>query len=131
MKVLFSVCVVMVLPVFVVGDRTLRDALIQHYFRLGYEYSLIICFLYFLHGITISLRHLKRTLRRLGLQRRALQSRALLNTTLRAMEVSVEYLSEFIARESWQFRVAVFRSECALIGGANVCCTISAILVAV
>ena len=44
-----------------------RDSLIQDYFRQGYSHQL---FLYFIHGISLSLRQLKRILRRLGLRRR-------------------------------------------------------------
>ena len=42
-----------------------------------------------LHSVTISLRRFKRTLRRLGLRRCALQDRALLLGTLRVIEVKV------------------------------------------
>ena len=44
-----------------------RDDIIQTYFSCGYSYNLIICFLYFVHGISIFLRQLKRILRRLYL----------------------------------------------------------------
>ena len=47
-----------------------RDSLIQDYFRQGYPYKLILCFLHFVHGISLSLRQLKQILRRLGLKRR-------------------------------------------------------------
>ena len=43
-----------------------RDELIWKYFHLGYEYKLIVCFLYYVEGISISLRQLKRILQRLG-----------------------------------------------------------------
>ena len=56
-----------------------RDALVEHYFHHGYDYGLILCFLHFLHGISISLRQLKR---RLGLRRRTLQDRTLLIDTV-------------------------------------------------
>ena len=32
-----------------------RDDLIKEYFFEGYEYRVIICFLYFVHGVSISL----------------------------------------------------------------------------
>ena len=35
-----------------------RDDLIKEYFFEGYEYRVIICFLYFVHGVSISLRQL-------------------------------------------------------------------------
>ena len=66
-----------------------RDALVEHYFHLGYDYGLILCFLHFLHGISISLRQLKRILKRLGLRRRTLQDRTLLLDTLGVIEVGV------------------------------------------
>ena len=47
-----------------------RDRLIQEYFYQGYPYQLILCFLYFVHGISLSLRQLKRILKRLSLRRR-------------------------------------------------------------
>ena len=51
-----------------------RDDLIRQYFFEGYDYHLIICFLFFIHGITLSLRQLKRILRRMNLSRRMLPS---------------------------------------------------------
>ena len=47
-----------------------RDALTEQYFDLGLNYVEIISFLLFTHGISISLRQLKRLLRRKGLRRR-------------------------------------------------------------
>ena len=54
----------------VLADRSLRDSLISEYFFLGYPYKLILCFLSFVHGISLSLRQLKRILRQLDLRRR-------------------------------------------------------------
>ena len=88
MMMLLFVCLIYFLafPLCVLGEST-TDVLIYCYFRLGYEYRLILCFLYFIHGITLSLRQLKRILRRLGLRRRASQDRGLLLDTLRVIEV--------------------------------------------
>ena len=47
-----------------------RDDLIKEYFFEGYEYRVIICFLYFVHGVSISLHQLKRALRAMNLHRR-------------------------------------------------------------
>ena len=47
-----------------------RDDLIKLYFYEGYNYRLIICFLFFVHGISLSLRHLKRRLQGMNLRRR-------------------------------------------------------------
>lgn len=33
-----------------------RDEIIAWYFNLGYSYSLIVCFLYYVHGVSLSLR---------------------------------------------------------------------------
>ena len=40
-----------------------REDLIKQYFFEGYEYCVIICFLYFVHGIRLSVRQLKMVLR--------------------------------------------------------------------
>ena len=47
-----------------------RGDLITQYFFEGYEYCVIICFLYFVHGIRLSVRQLKRVLRCMNLRRR-------------------------------------------------------------
>ena len=47
-----------------------RDSLVQQYFDLGLNYVEIISFLLLIHGISLSLRQLKRILRRKGLTRR-------------------------------------------------------------
>jgi len=47
-----------------------RNDIINHYFSFGLAYSGILAFLLCFHGIEISLRQLKRVLRRQGLRRR-------------------------------------------------------------
>ena len=47
-----------------------RDSLVQQYFDLGLNYVEIISFLLLIHGISLSVRQLKRILRRKGLTRR-------------------------------------------------------------
>ena len=47
-----------------------RDTIIEHYFKLGLQYTEILAFLNSLHGVQLSLRHLKRILRAKGLRRR-------------------------------------------------------------
>ena len=86
------VCVTMVLLAGVLGPACAfeeRDGLIIYYFSLGYSYRLIVCFLFFVHGILLSLRQLKRILSYLGLRRRhqALDS-VLYNRTLTLIRVS-------------------------------------------
>ena len=55
-----------ILPVI---DMKERDRLIKQYFQMGYTYNEIIGFLFCVHGIMLSLRTLKRTLRRMGLKK--------------------------------------------------------------
>jgi len=47
-----------------------REVLIRRYFEEGYEYQIILCFLYWVHGISLSLRQLKRLLKSMNLRRR-------------------------------------------------------------
>ena len=47
-----------------------RNDIIENYFHLGLEYSEILLFLGLFHGITLSLRQLKRLLKAKGLGRR-------------------------------------------------------------
>ena len=56
-----------------------RDDLIKFYFSEGYPYPLIVCFLYFVNGINISLQQLKRELRKMNLRRRVQPSRNHMN----------------------------------------------------
>lgn len=51
-----------------------RDALVESYFHLGITYREILAFLILRHGIRLSMRQLKRILRKRGLTRRKQQS---------------------------------------------------------
>ena len=51
------------------GEET-REGLIRKYFNLGFPYHEILVFLSKFHGIMLSLRHLKRLLKTMGLRRR-------------------------------------------------------------
>ena len=51
-----------------------RGALIEEYFLLGFNYSEVLSFLLVYHGIRLSLRHLKRILKKRELRRRNVQS---------------------------------------------------------
>ena len=62
-----------------------REQLIKLFFRQGYPYGLILCFLYYVHGYTLSLRQLKRILRRFGLRRRV----AITTSHLRCVEHAI------------------------------------------
>ena len=55
------------------GQRS-RDSLVEQYFNLGFGYKEILAFPCIVHGIQLSLRHLKRILARKGLRRRGDQS---------------------------------------------------------
>ena len=74
----FFLCVAMVLAG-VLGPASAfeyeRDGLIIYYFSLGYSYRLIVCFLFFVHGILLSLWQLKRILSYFGLRRRTRRTR--------------------------------------------------------
>ena len=65
-----------------------RDDIIRVYFSRGYTYSLIVCFLQFVHGISVSLRQLKRILRRLNLRRRRAIDRNILRRATTLIMVS-------------------------------------------
>ena len=61
------------LPALRSGQRS-RNLLIQEYFNLGFGYTEILAFLCIVHGIRLSVRHLKRTLCRIGSRRRGTSS---------------------------------------------------------
>lgn len=56
------------------GNALARDEIVETYFSLGFTAQEIVLFLASVHGFCISLRHLKRILRRLGCRRRRFQS---------------------------------------------------------
>ena len=56
------------------NNALMREEVIQNYFNLGFTAPEICLFLVSVHGIRMSLRHLKRILRRLGCTRRRRQS---------------------------------------------------------
>ena len=66
-----------------------REELVKSYFYAGYTYNLILCFLAGVHGIIVSLRTLKRVLRRLNLRRRGTGANSInLRIAARCMMVS-------------------------------------------
>ena len=65
-----------------------RNDIINHYFSLDLAYSEILAFLFFFHGIEISLRQLKRVLRRQGLRRR--KDHSDIREILNAIETELE-----------------------------------------
>ena len=65
-----------------------REDLIKQYFFEGYEYCVIICFLYFVHGIRLSVRQLKMILRCMNLRRRVHPSSHYHRTIRRLIQVS-------------------------------------------
>ena len=74
------------------GDR---DALIEDYFGLGFSYSEVLSFLQVYHGIRLSLRHLKRILKKRGLRRRNIQSNV--ETVIDAVEHELQWSGSTIA----------------------------------
>ena len=87
-----------VLPAYspAIGDNArMRDKIIENYFNLGLTPPEIALILVSVHGIGISLRHLKRILRRLGCTRRQHQS-DLVEVDLRffLLRVHVVYVSQ-------------------------------------
>ena len=56
------------------GNALARDEFIETYFNLGFAAQEIVLFLASVHGLFISVRHLKRILRSLGCRRRRFQS---------------------------------------------------------
>ena len=68
-----AICVLFLVKLRWPKNKSLYD-IINHYFSLGLAYSEILAFLLCFHGIEISLRQLKRVLRRQGLRRRKDQS---------------------------------------------------------
>ena len=67
-----DVCAAVLTPTALLYGRE-REELVHDYFRDGYEYKVI---LYFVHGICLSLRQLKRILKQLDLRRRGSRSAA-------------------------------------------------------
>ena len=66
-----------------------RDDLIRQYFRGGHKYRTILQFLRAIHGITLSMRQLKRVLNRLGLRRRSPMTARKLRLVSRLIRVSL------------------------------------------
>ena len=73
----------------------LRDELVRHYFRAGHKYGTILRFLRAVHGVSLSMRQLKRVLKRLGLRRRVQKSAQTLRSVSRLIRVS--YFTMYIA----------------------------------
>ena len=66
-----------------------RDYLIRLYFAAGHKYRTILQFLHVVHGIKLSMRHLKRVLKSLGLRRRAPRNASSLRLVSRLIQVRV------------------------------------------
>ena len=71
-----------------------RNSLIKAYFLEGYEYRLIACFLYFVDGISISVRQIKRVLRAMNLRRNMRRSANLMRTIRHLVVVHVNYTAD-------------------------------------
>jgi hypothetical protein len=74
------------------GTPLSREDLIKQYFYEGYQYRAIVCFLYFVHGIRISHRQLKRVLNKLNLHRRVRPTANSIRRVVSLVQVKI-YLS--------------------------------------
>ena len=95
-----------------------RDEAISWYFSLGYSYKLIVCFLYYIDGVNLSLRQLKRILRYLGLRRRhrlsqhaVLQTIALMKVKNLAISCSCSYVMLLWNRKNSEVQVVFWGTE--------------------
>ena len=70
-------------------ESGLRDDLLLHYFGGGHKYRIILRFLRNVHNIRLSMRQLKRLLRRLGLRRRRPRTAENLRLVCRLIRVSL------------------------------------------
>ena len=66
-----------------------REDLIKLYFYEGYQYRAIVCFLYFVHGIRLSLRQLKRKLQAMNLRHRYQPSHVNIRTVVSIVAVRI------------------------------------------
>ena len=74
-----------------------RNELIRLYFADGYSYKSIVEFLYVVHNISLSIRHLKRILARFGLRRRVpILSHGRFNRIVKHIKVSSMKGHEFL-----------------------------------
>ena len=71
-----------------------RDDLIKRYFYEGYEYRAIVSFLYFLHGLRISYRQLKRVLNKINLRRRVQTTGNTISRVVSLVEVIIHVSSK-------------------------------------
>ena len=71
---LLFVCRVSPVPKYLPDAQGVRNPIIESYFLLGFQYSEILAFLSALHGVSLSLRQLKRVLHSRGFQRRRVRS---------------------------------------------------------
>lgn len=67
-----------------------RDHLVRQYFCAGHKYKTILQFLRSVHGFTLSIRQLKRILKRLGLRRRSERTASHLRLVSRLIRVSYQ-----------------------------------------
>ena len=85
--VILCACISSLETVVAFDNDRFRQRLVKAYFDAGYTYNLILCFLAGIHSIIISLRTLKRLLRRMNLRRRGAPSD--LRTVARCLMVSL------------------------------------------
>ena len=92
------------LPALRSGERS-RNLLIQEYFNLGFGYTEILAFLCIVHGIRLSLRHLKRILCRIGLRRRGTSSN--LHDVVSAVEQELSHSGSLVGYRQMHQRITL------------------------
>ena len=81
-----------------------REHLIRLYSDEGYNYSTILSFLSIMHGITLSVRHLKRIVKKLGLRRRVfIYNVSHFQRTAQLIKASDFIIILFINLRGWDF----------------------------
>ena len=92
------------LPALRSGERS-RNLLIQEYFNLGFGYTEILAFFCIIHGIRLSLRHLKRILCRIGLRRRGMSSN--LHDVVSAVEQELSHSGSLVGYRQRHQRITL------------------------
>ena len=87
------------------SDQRDRNLLMQEYFNLGFGYTEILAFLCIVHGIRLSLRHLKRILCRNGLRRRRTSS--YLHDVISAVEQELSHSGSLLGYRQMHQRITL------------------------
>lgn len=80
-----------------------KASLIEEYFKQGFKYSEILGFLLLKHGILLSLRQLKRILKKLNLKRRGVHLQSQLKNVVRVIGTEMHYSGQSVGyRTIWR-----------------------------